>query len=55
MKAIIEIEFDKETMCTQDTVDKLYNGSWLEVMQYLFKYDGMGIFENDPKLIKVEE
>ena len=53
MKAIFEVEFNPDDMCDPLTLKEFYSNSWLECMKYLFKEDGIGIFENDLKLIKV--
>ena len=55
MKAIFEVEFDHKLMCSPEDLTREYEGSWFKCIQYLFSEEGMGMFENDLKLIKVEE
>lgn len=53
MKAIFEVEFNPELMA--DDADVNAHGGWLKTMQWLFREEGLGIFENDLKLIEVKE
>ena len=55
MRAILSVEFSKKDMCDQKTVDKLYGGSWLKLIKYLYAEDGMRIFLHDPKIIRLEQ
>ena len=54
MKAILEVEFDKNIMFDQKTIDEDFGGSWLKAMQWLYKEDSIGIFNNNPKLVGIE-
>ena len=53
MKAIFEVKFKIKDMCDKKTLKEDFNGSWLKVIKYLYKEEGMGIFNNELKLIKV--
>jgi hypothetical protein len=55
MKAIFEVEFDKDMMIDQKTLDDIYNGSWFELIKELYAMEGMGIFENELKLVAIED
>ena len=55
MKAILEVEFDKDMMIDQESLDQDFGGDWLKFMQWMFKEDGIGIFEEEIKLIEVRE
>ena len=53
MKAIFEVEFDPKFMA--DESDVAEHGGWLETMQYLYNENDMGIFDNELKLVRVED
>jgi hypothetical protein len=53
MKAIFEVEFNPDDMISEEELNNYYDGSWMKVMSELFESDGIGIFSNDLKLIKV--
>lgn len=52
MKAYLEVEFDPKMMA--DDADVAEHGGWLETMQYLYTEEGLGIFEDLPKLIAID-
>ena len=49
MKAILEVEFDKDIMMDDFTVNKEFKGSWFNAMKWLYDEDGISIFENNIK------
>ena len=51
MTAVFEVKFDPEDMCDKETVKKEFNGSYLKLMKWLYKNDGIGIFDKDLKLV----
>ena len=53
MKAIFEVEFDHEIMADDISVEEI--GGWLAMMQWLYEQEGLGIFENELKLIEVKD
>lgn len=53
MKAIFEVEFDPEIMADDISVEEI--GGWLAMMQWLYEQEGLGIFENELKLIEVKD
>ena len=55
MKAIFEVEFMAEDMIDQESLDKMYKGSWLRCMRSLYKSEGFGIFDKELKLVGVEK
>ena len=55
MKAILEVEFDKDMMIDQESLDKEFNGDWLKFMQWMFKEESIGMFEEEIKLIEVRD
>lgn len=54
MIAVFELEFESEDMWDQDSIKKEYKDDWLKAMQYLYESDGLGIFEEELKLIEVK-
>ena len=55
MKAIFEVDFDNDMMIDQKTLNDIYDGDWMKLMQELYQLEGMGIFEKEIKLIEVRE
>lgn len=55
MKAIFEIEFDKDLIIDEEALNEYYGGDMLKVMQELWDEDGEGIFDERPKLVRVED
>lgn len=53
MKAIFEAEFDPNIMADEDQVNEI--GGWTETMQWLYLENGLGIFDKELKLVRVEE
>ena len=53
MKAIFEVEFDPHLMANEDDVNEI--GGWTETMQWLYLNNGFSIFDEEIKLVKVEE
>ena len=53
MKAIFEVEFDPDIMADDVSVEEI--GGWLAMMQWLYEQEGLGIFENELKLIEVKD
>ena len=53
MKAVFEVEFDPEIMADDISVEEI--GGWLAMMQWLYEQEGLGIFENELKLIEVKD
>ena len=54
MKAILEVEFDENDMISKDDLKLFYNNDLLKCMKNLFKEDGIGIFDNELKLIDIK-
>jgi len=54
MTAVFEIDFDPEDMWDYESAIK-EKGSYLKAMQWLYKNDGMGIFEEELKLVEIKE
>ena len=54
-KAIFEVEFDKNFMVSDDVLKEEFDGDMTKVMKFLYKEDGMGIFLDNPKLVRVEK
>lgn len=54
-KAILEVEFDPKMMADEDDVVESFEGSWFKLIEYLLKEEGLGIFEQDIKLVDVIE
>ena len=55
MKAILEVEFDLDEMISDEDLQKYHNGNVLEMMQYLWKEECMGIFSEEIKLTRIED
>lgn len=55
MKAIIEIEFNKDDMIDDESLFKDFGGDLKTYMKLVFEEEGMGIFEDDGKLIDIKE
>ena len=51
MKAIIEVEFDKDIMFDEESVKDEFGGDFLKAMQWLFELESIGIFEEKLKLV----
>lgn len=52
-KVIFEVEFETETMCDEQTLKEDYKNDWNKLMKYLYKEEGLGIFNKPLKFIKV--
>lgn len=55
MKAIFEVEFKAMDMIDQESLDKVYKGSWLRCMRALYKSEGLGIFSKQLKLVGIKK
>lgn len=55
MKAVFEVEFDKEFMISEEDLKECFNGDFLKFMQELFKEEGFGIFDKEIKLVDILE
>ena len=51
--ATFQVKFNPEDMCDLETLQKDFNGSWDKCIEFLFKEEGMGIFNNDFEFIRV--
>lgn len=54
MTAVFEVDFDPEMMWDHESAIKEH-GSYLKAMQWLFENDGMGIFDQEPRLVDIKE
>ena len=54
-KAIFEVEFDKGFMIDDDTLKEEFDGDMTKAIKFLYEGDGMGIFDDNPKLVRVEK
>lgn len=55
MRAIFSVRFSKNDMCDKETLKKQFKGSWYKLIKWLYKEEGLGIFNEDFKLMKVVE
>lgn len=55
MKAVFEVEFDKESMISEEDLKECFDGDFLKFMQELFKEEGFGIFDKEIKLVDISE
>ena len=55
MKAVFEVEFDKEFMISEDDLKECFDGDFLKFMQEIFKEEGFGIFDKEIKLVDIKE
>ena len=55
MKAVFEVEFDKEFMISEEDLKECFDGDLLKFMQELFKEEGFGIFDSEIKLVDILE
>lgn len=55
MKAVFEVEFDKEFMISEEDLKECFDGDFLKFMQVLFKEEGFGIFDSEIKLVDILE
>lgn len=55
MKAVFEVEFDKDFMISEEDLKETFDGDFLKFMQELFKEEGFGIFDSDIKLVDILE
>lgn len=55
MKAVFEVEFDKESMISEEDLKECFDGDFLKFMQELFKEEGFGIFDKEIKLVDILE
>ena len=51
--ATFRVKFNPELMCDRKTLKEEYDGSWDKCIEFLFKEEGIGIFENDFEFIRV--
>ena len=54
MKAIFEIKFKASDMTDKETFEKDFNSDWMKLMKYLYKEEGLGIFDGELKLVAVK-
>jgi len=45
--ATFQVKFDPEMMCDKDELKKTFGGSWDKVIEWLYKEEGIGIFNED--------
>jgi hypothetical protein len=55
MKAIFEIKFNQNDMIDLESLEKEYGNDLLLCMKELYDSDGMGIFNEELKLIRIEK
>lgn len=53
MKAVFEVEFNPDFMADEEQVERL--GGWFNMIEWLYKEERLGIFENELELIEVKE
>ena len=52
-KAIFEVEFDMEDMIGEEDLKEFYNNDLLSYMKELYHDEGMGVFNEPFKLVKI--
>ena len=55
MKAIFEVELNKDFMISEEDLKECFDGNFLKFMQELFKEEGFGIFDSEIKLVDILE
>ena len=51
--ATFQVKFDPKMMCDKGELKKTFGGSWDKCIEWLFKEEGMGIFNEDFEFIRV--
>lgn len=54
-KAVFEVKFDKSFMIDDDSLKKYYKNNLEKYMKGLYKEEGLGVFLDDLKLVRIEE
>jgi hypothetical protein len=55
LTAVFEVKFDPDMMIDDEGLRRYYDGSWLQLMRFLYNEEGMGIFAEPIKLVEVKE
>ena len=55
MKAIFEVDFNKEDMISDEDLKEYYDNDLFKFMKELINEEGFGIFDNDFKLKEIKE
>ena len=45
--ATFQVKFNPDTMCADEDLKKSFGGSWNKCIEFLFKEEGIGIFDED--------
>jgi len=53
MKAIFSMSFSKKEICDKKTLEKQFKNSWYKCIKFLVDDEGIGIFNNNLKLVEV--
>ena len=51
--ATFQVKFNPDDMCDETTLHLDFGGSWDKAIEWLFKEEGIGIFDKDFELIRV--
>lgn len=54
MKAILEVEFDPDFMFDEKAIKEEFGGDWTKAMKWLFRYESIGIFDKEIRLVEVK-
>lgn len=54
MKAILEVEFDKDQMICEEGL-KDFDGDMFKALQWMYKEDNIGVFANEIKLVAIKD
>lgn len=54
IKVTIEHILDTDSVIDKKTLKSDYNGDWLKLMQEMYDFEGVGIFDDKGKIAKVE-
>ena len=52
-KAIFEVEFEPDDMIGEEDLKEFYDNDWLKCMKDLYEDEGMGVFDEPFKLVKI--
>lgn len=51
--AVLQVEFEEEDMISKDDLMLFYNNDLLKFMKMIFREEGLGIFDEQIKLIDI--
>lgn len=51
--AVLQVEFDTDIMISDEDLKKYWDNNWLKLMQDLFEDEGIGLFDEQIKLVDI--